>query len=347
MIELLAVSYGLLCWLLFVKLRLIPINKWTVLTAVYIGIVGIGFVLLMMNMYHPYTKDSRFYAYTTPIVPQVKGRVIEVPIRENQPLKQGDVLFKIDPQPYEFALQQLKSELAAATEERKYANVELDRAKRLAEQKAGPDKDVDRWRAQADKATAAMAGIQAKIHDAEFNLAETVVKAPTSGFVTQIQLRPGMMAVPLPLSPVMVFVHEDTKPFIASFPQHCIQSIEVGEHGNDAEVAFDSVPGRVFKGKVKAMLPALAQGQLSPSGNLLDFSTPWRAGRVAFVIEITDDLSSYKLPAGSAAQTAIYTHHYHPFSIVRMILLRMKSWENYLFSPTEESHFGGGGGGRH
>jgi hypothetical protein len=92
------------------------------------------------------------------------------------------------------------------------------------------------------------------------------------------------------------------------------------------------------------MLPAMAQGQLAPTGNLIDFSVPWKSGRVAFVIEITDDLSAYKLPAGSAAQTAIYTHHYHPFSLVRMILLRMKSWENYLFSPKEESHFGGGGG---
>jgi RND family efflux transporter MFP subunit len=343
MIELMAVSYGLVVWLLFVKLRWIPINKWTVLTAVYIGIVGIGFVLLMMNMYHPYTKDSRYYAFTTPIVPQVRGRVLEVPVRENQSLKQGDVLFKLDSQPYEFARQQLKSELRAAEEEWKYANVELDRARRLSEQKAGPDKDVDQWRAQADKAKASMGAIEAKIQDAEFNLAETVVRAPTDGYVTQVQLRPGMMAVPLPLSPVMIFVHEDMKPFIATFPQHCIQSIEFGEHGNDAEIAFDSIPGRVFSGKVRAMLPAMSQGQLSPSGRLIDFSTPWRSGRVAFVIEVTDDMSAYKLPAGSAAQTAIYTHHYHPFSLVRMILLRMKSWENYLFSPTEESHFGGGG----
>jgi multidrug resistance efflux pump len=344
MIELMVISYGLVLWLLFVKLRWIPINKWTVLTAVYIGIVGIGFILLMMNMYHPYTKDSRFYAFMTPIVPQVKGKVVEVPVRENQPLKKGDILFTIDPQPYEFALQQSKSELAAGEQEWNYAKVELERAKRLSEQKAGADKDVDRWRAQAEKAEANLGAIHAKIQDAEFNLAETVVRAPTDGFVTQVQLRPGMMALPMPLSPVMIFVHEDSKPFIATFPQHCIQSIEVGEHGNDAEIAFDSIPGRVFKGKVKGMLPAMAQGQLAPTGNLIDFSVPWKSGRVAFVIEITDDLSAYKLPAGSAAQTAIYTHHYHPFSLVRMILLRMKSWENYLFSPTEESHFGGGGG---
>jgi hypothetical protein len=80
---------------------------------------------------------------------------------------------------------------------------------------------------------------------------------------------------------------------------------------------------------------------------LVDLSTPWQAGRVAFVIEITDDLSAYKLPAGSAAKTAIDTHHYPPFSMVRTMLLRMKSWENHPFSSKEESHFDGGGGGRH
>ncbi|MCI0742510.1 MAG: HlyD family secretion protein [Gemmataceae bacterium] len=311
------------------------------LTAVYVGIFVIGFLLLMMNMYHPYTKDSRFYTFTTPIVPQVRGMVVDVPVRDNEPLKQGDVLFKIDSRPYEFELQRLKSEQAAAEQEEKYAKIELDRAIRLAKQKAGPEKDVDKWRAEADRAAANIDRVKAQIADAEFNLSETVVKAPTDGIVTQVQLRPGMMAVPLPLRPVMVFVHNDNTPFIASFPQNCIHSIE---SGNEAEIAFDSIPGKVFRGKVKAMLPAMAQGQLSPTGSLIDFSIPWRSGRVAFVIDIEDDLSQYSLPAGSAAQTAIYTHHFHPLSLLRKVLLRIRSWENYLFSPLEESHFGGGGG---
>ncbi len=116
MIELMVIAYAVVCWLLFVKFKLIPINQWTVLTAVFIGVVGIGFLLLMMNMYHPYTKDSRYYAYTTPIVSQVRGRVIEVAARENEPLKQGDVLFKIDPRPFESQLETLKGELSAAKE---------------------------------------------------------------------------------------------------------------------------------------------------------------------------------------------------------------------------------------
>jgi hypothetical protein len=58
---------------------------------------------------------------------------------------------------------------------------------------------------------------------------------------------------------------------------------------------------------------------------------PQRPGRVPVVIEIEDDLSEYNLPIGSAASVAIYTGEFHVTNIVRRIILRMKSWENYLF----------------
>lgn len=62
-----------------------------------------------------------------------------------------------------------------------------------------------------------VAEIQAQLTAAEFNLEETVVRAPTDGYVTQLALRPGMMAVPLPLRPVMVFVHDEERYFLVHF----------------------------------------------------------------------------------------------------------------------------------
>ena len=67
------------------------------------------FILLIMNYNHPFTKEARIYFYTTPIVPVVRGPVIEVPVQPNKPLKKGDVLFRIDPHPYEYALQQKRA----------------------------------------------------------------------------------------------------------------------------------------------------------------------------------------------------------------------------------------------
>ena len=61
-----------------------------------------------MNYNHPYTKNGRIYFAVTPILPGVKGRVIEVPVAPNKPLKEGDVLFKVDPKPYQYVVDQKK-----------------------------------------------------------------------------------------------------------------------------------------------------------------------------------------------------------------------------------------------
>jgi len=49
------------------------------------------------------------------------------------------------------------------------------------------------------------------------------------------------------------------------------------------------------------------------------------------LIDILDDISGYQIPVGSAAEVAIYTDHIKDLSLLRKILLRMKSWENYIF----------------
>ena len=111
--------------------------------------------------------------------------------------------------------------------------------------------------------------------------------------------------------------------------------------GDDAEVAFDAVPGRVFKAKVRNVVPAIAAGQLSTSATLVEPETRTAAGRALANIDVTDDMSDYQIPLGSKAQVAIYTEHWHHLSLLRKILLRMKSWQNYIFL---EGHGGGGGG---
>src|SRR3974377_129326 len=98
---LLILTYAAICVAIF-KIFRIPVNKWTLPTAALGGIFLIGFILLVMNYNHPFTNKARIYFATTPIFPDVKGRVVEVPVEANVPLKQGDVLFKIDPTPYQF-----------------------------------------------------------------------------------------------------------------------------------------------------------------------------------------------------------------------------------------------------
>jgi multidrug resistance efflux pump len=101
--------------------------------------------------------------------------------------------------------------------------------------------------------------------------------------------------------------------------------------GDEAEVAFDAVPGQVFKGKVQSVLDVVATGQLQATGVLQDMGAAAEGGRGVALIELKDSLSQFNIPGGAKAQVAVYTHHFHHFAVMRKILLRMRSWENYIF----------------
>ena len=127
-----------------------------------------------------------------------------------------------------------------------------------------------------------MARLRAELSDAEYDLDQTVVRAPTPGFVTQMALRPGMYVVPAPLRPVMTFIHDQDRVLAAAFQQNALQRVHAGD---EAEVAFDAVPGRVFKGKVKTVLDAIAAGQLQATGQLQDLGTRVDGGRAIALLE--------------------------------------------------------------
>jgi multidrug resistance efflux pump len=92
------------------------------------GIFGISFLLLVMNYNHPFTSNARIYFAVTPVLPGVKGRVIEVPAQANVPLKEGDELFRVDPKPYQYVVEQKQAALAEADQTVLQLKASLDQA---------------------------------------------------------------------------------------------------------------------------------------------------------------------------------------------------------------------------
>lgn len=312
----LILTYTAICVAVF-KIFKIPLNKWTVPTAFLGGILLIGTLIVVMNYNHPYSEIGRDYFVTTPIVPAVTGTVIEVPVKGNVRLEKGDVLFRIDPTPFESVLNTLQAELDAAS-------ADFTRAKKLLARNVGSQRDLDQARAR-------MGSLKGQISKAQFDLDSTTVRAPTSGYATQVALRPGMRAASLPLRPVMIFVHEEGSYFVAWFRQNSMLRLQVGD---EAEVAYDGIPGKVFSGEVASVFPAIAEGQVQASGNLLAHGNATKPGRLPVLIKITDPrFEKYRgsLPGGAYAQAAIYTKHVHHVAIMRKVLLRMSAWLNYLF----------------
>src|SRR5580700_4407710 len=124
---LLILIYVAICYVIF-KLFRIPVNQWSLATATFGGIFGIALLLLIMNYNHPFTTNARIYFAVTPVLPGVRGRVIEVPVKANAPLKAGDVLFRIDPDPYQYVVNQKKAALAEAEQNVLQLKASLDQA---------------------------------------------------------------------------------------------------------------------------------------------------------------------------------------------------------------------------
>ena len=106
-----ALSYGVF------KLFRIPVNKWTVPTAVLGGIVIVGALILTMNYNHPYSDRAQKIAVSVPMVPQVSGMIVEVTEKTNVLLRKGEVLFRLDDSRYRARLTRLEADLAGAEAE--------------------------------------------------------------------------------------------------------------------------------------------------------------------------------------------------------------------------------------
>ncbi|QTT89358.1 HlyD family secretion protein [Pseudomonas chlororaphis] len=313
---LLILTYSAICVAIF-KIFRIPLNKWTVPTAVLGGVVLIGALIFLMNYNHPYSEVARSYFVSVPVIPVVTGKVIEVPVQGNKMLEPGDVLFHIDPEPFENRLKSLKAQQVAA-------RGDLYRINELIKRNFGT-------RREQEAAIAKVDDLQAQIDNAQFELDNTVVRAPSKGFVTHVSLRPGMMASKLPLRPSMVFVPDEGQYFAAWMRQNSLLRLVPGD---EAEVAFDGIPGKVFKGRVKNVITVIGEGQIQPSGTLISYTGSPPPGRVPVVIEITDpDYLPYAklMPGGAYGQAALYSQHFHHVAIMRKILLRMAAWMNYIF----------------
>jgi multidrug resistance efflux pump len=105
--------YGFFVWLIFIKFKLLPwTTPWKVAVVIF-PVVALAITILLLNIYAPTTTDVRVVKYVVPIVSQVRGRVIEVPVENNRPVKKGDVLFRIDPTPYEIEVRTLEAQLVS------------------------------------------------------------------------------------------------------------------------------------------------------------------------------------------------------------------------------------------
>ena len=170
--------------------------------------------------------------------------------------------------------------------------------------------------------------LRAQLAEAKYNLDQTVIRAPSNGYVTQVLIRPGTYAAALPLRPVMVFIPEQKRQIVAQFRQNSLLRLKPGD---DAEVVFNALPGQVFHGKLTNILPVVPGGSYQAQGALQSLTVLPGTDGVLATIELDPNADVDSLPDGIYAQVAVYSDHFSHVSVMRKVLLRMTSWMHYLY----------------
>lgn len=169
--------YCFFVWLIFIKKKWLPWNITTQVIAVTIPIIALTIIILLMNIVAPSSSDTRAMNYVIPVVPRVSGQVIEVPIEPNRPIKKGDVLFKIDPVPFEAAVRAAEATLETnkvklVTAEATQRGLE-DQLKNAAAKKAALTPQIELAKKRVEQFTALAAtgaGKRADLEEAQSNL---------------------------------------------------------------------------------------------------------------------------------------------------------------------------------
>lgn len=168
---------------------------------------------------------------------------------------------------------------------------------------------------------------EAQLADAQWRLEQTVYRAPADGTVVSLSLRPGAMAVPLPITPAMTFV-EDEQWVMAIFRQNEVRKIKPGQ---EAEISLRMYPGRIIKCKVDSIMWATAAGQL-PIGftNNMAGVAPIPPGALAVrLLKDKKDVNLF-MASGAAGAGAVYTDSGVAIHILRKILIRVSAKLDWL-----------------
>lgn len=243
------------------------------------------------------------------IIPSVVGEVIEVAAERNSPLKAGDVLFRIDPVPYEAALKTVQAQLSFAQER-------LAQAIQLQERDAGRMLDVQ-------ERAAHLGQLKAQFENASWNLERTVVRAPSDGFVTNVSLRKGAR---VGNTPVMAFFETSETTVLMEVNQINARFIQPRQN---VEVAFKFAPGQILRGRVRDVLPAISSGQGTASGLAI---TPVAIQASPFVvtIDLDDQIAARRMPVGAVGDATVYTDEFKLSHIIRKVIIRQTAILNYV-----------------
>jgi RND family efflux transporter MFP subunit len=223
--------------------------------------------LWVYYMVSPWTRDGRVRADVVPVAADVSGLVSDVFVHDNQRVKKGEPLFRIDQKRFELALQTAKAELASRQTTLDQGQRDLARSKALATVAVTAQKYEQDQSAVAIQ-QAALDQALADLDVAKLNLERSTVTAPVNGIITNFGLLPGRYVTAG--APIMAIIDSDTFRVEGYFEETKLRNVHVGDR---ASVRLIGDP-RVLTGHVESIASGIEDQSRSTSNDLLASVNP-------------------------------------------------------------------------
>jgi len=325
-----------------------PVRQWTLI--ILAVIIVLFLYSIIADRMTPYTSQARVQAFIARMAPEVSGRVLEVPVTDNQRVKAGEVLFRINPEPFEIALKEAQARLAIvgqdigastaalasaqerlieAEAERDNVREQTNRILQLVEKgvyaKARADranKEIEVAESNVREATAEVEKARqelgpqgnenpqirealAAVEQVQLDLTRTTVVAPAEGFVTNLQLTEGQFVSVGQAA--LTFIDVRDVWINANFRENSLENIKPGD---PVGLVLDTLPGRVFTGKVVSIGWGVSQGSIDSETGLPTINEPKgivrTPQRFTAKIEYRDDYKPGSVRYGSQANVIVY-----------------------------------------
>jgi multidrug resistance efflux pump len=250
----------------------------------------------------PWTRDGRVKAYVVQVAPDVSGLVTAVPVRDNQDVKAGDVLFEIDRARFQLAYDQAKAAVESQTVALAQAKRDARRNRELGQLVSAEAREQSQTRVEQAEAALAQAKVAQNV--ASLNLRRSRVVAATDGRVTNLDLRVGAYAAAG--HPVMALVDSGSFYVEGYFEETKLPRIH---EGDKVSVELMGEP-RALRGHVESIALGIADRDRSMGANMLPNVNPnfnWvrLAQRIPVRVHIDRVPDGVRLVAGQTATVVL------------------------------------------
>jgi membrane fusion protein (multidrug efflux system) len=221
-----------------------------------LAVAGTGAAIAILYFGYQYftyveTDDAQIEAHTVMLAARVSGYIVKVNVVEGQKVSKDDVLVEIDSRDYENNLKQAKGDLSSVEARKRDAEKNFKRLSELYTKGVVSQQQFDASSASYSDFKAKYDAIAAQVSQAEINLENTKIKAPSKGVIAKSSVEEGQLAAPG--VPLIGFVDSGERWVTANFKETDLKKIRPG---NKAYIDVDAISGKDYEGTVQHISPA-------------------------------------------------------------------------------------------